>query len=40
MAVKYDGIDPKVENIFENLNYLFAFIFNMEMFLKLFGLGT
>jgi hypothetical protein len=39
MAVKYDGIDPAVETTFENLNYLFAFIFNVEMFLKLGGLG-
>lgn len=40
MAVKYDGIDPGVELIFENLNYLFAFIFNAEMILKLIGLGN
>jgi len=39
MAVKYDGIKESVETTFENLNYLFAFIFNMEMFLKLGGLG-
>jgi hypothetical protein len=39
MAAKYDGLEPDVETIFENLNYLFAFIFNMEMFLKLIGLG-
>ena len=40
MAVKYDGIDPKIELLFENLNYMFAFIFNAEMTLKLIGLGN
>ena len=39
MAVKYDGMSKTLENIFENLNYLFAFIFNCEMILKLIGLG-
>ena len=39
MAIKYDGIDPKLENVFENLNYLFATIFNLEMIFKLLGLG-
>lgn len=39
MAIKYDGLDQKVEDIFENLNYFFAFVFNCEMFLKLIGLG-
>jgi len=27
MASKFDGLDPNVEKTFENLNYLFAFIF-------------
>lgn len=39
MASKHDGIDPGVELAFENLNYVFAAIFNAEMFLKLTGLG-
>lgn len=39
MAIKYDGINPKLEALFENLNYFFAFIFNCEMIFKLFGLG-
>jgi hypothetical protein len=39
MAVKYDGLAPEVESVFENLNYLFAFVFNVEMILKLIGLG-
>lgn len=39
MASKYDGISPDVEDIFENLNYLFAFVFNLEAVLKLIGLG-
>ena len=39
MAIKYDGIDPSLEFVFENLNYVFAFIFNMEMIFKLIGLG-
>jgi hypothetical protein len=37
MASKYDGINPGVEGVFENFNYLFAFIFQMEMILKLIG---
>ena len=40
MAAKYDGINPILENIFENLNYLFATIFNLEMIFKLLGLGS
>jgi len=40
MAAKYDGINPMLENIFENLNYLFATIFNLEMIFKLLGLGS
>ena len=40
MASKYDGINPGVEGVFENFNYLFAFIFQMEMILKLIGLGN
>jgi hypothetical protein len=40
MASKHDGIDPKIEQLFENMNYIFAFIFNWEMILKLIGLGS
>lgn len=39
MASKHDGIDPAVEKSFEELNYMFAAIFNAEMVLKLIGLG-
>lgn len=39
MASQYDGIDPQLEIAFKNLNYLFAAIFNIEMILKLLGLG-
>ena len=39
MAVKFDGIPKYLENIFEKLNWGFAFIFNCEMFFKLAGLG-
>ena len=38
MAIKHDGIDTSLEEVFEYLNYLFAFIFNLEMILKLIGL--
>lgn len=39
MASSYDGIPEAAEKAFEYLNYLFAFIFNCEMVLKLLGLG-
>ena len=39
MASSYDGIPESAEKVFEYLNYLFAFIFNCEMVLKLLGLG-
>ena len=39
MAVKYDGIDPVLVNIFDKGNIFFAVIFNIEMVLKLTGLG-
>jgi len=38
MALRQDGLDPFFENVFEKLNYVFAFIFNVEMILKLIGL--
>ena len=38
MAAKHDGMDPKVVTFFAQLNYLFAFVFNIEMILKLIGL--
>jgi hypothetical protein len=40
MAAKYDGMAPALEGVCENLNYLFAAIFNCEMVLKLLGLGS
>lgn len=39
MASSYDGMPESAEKAFEYLNYLFAFIFNCEMVLKLLGLG-
>lgn len=38
MGLRQDGLDPIFENLFEKLNYVFAFIFNVEMILKLIGL--
>lgn len=40
MASNFEGIDPKVIAAFTNLNYLFAVVFNVEMVLKLIGLGV
>ena len=40
MAAKYDGINPILETIFENLNYLFAFIFNKSKGLQVTGLPS
>jgi voltage-dependent calcium channel L type alpha-1D len=40
MAIKFDGMSPDFENTLDKLNYLFAGIFNMEMYMKLIGLGT
>lgn len=40
MASNYEGIDPGILNNFVYLNYLFAFVFNVEMVLKLIGLGS
>lgn len=39
MAMKHDGIAPGLSEAFEYLNYLFAAIFQLEMILKLLGLG-
>jgi hypothetical protein len=39
MAMKHDGIAPGLSEAFEYLNYLFAAIFQIEMILKLIGLG-
>jgi len=39
MALKFDGMDPSLETVLENLNYMFAFIFQCEMIFKLIGLG-
>lgn len=40
MGLRQDGLDPLFENLFEKLNYVFAFIFNVEMILKLIGLDN
>ena len=39
MAIKYDGIPPSVEVAFEYVNIFFSIVFNIEMFIKLLGLG-
>lgn len=39
MASKTDRMSPLHENIMKNANFIFAFIFNVEMVLKLIGLG-
>ena len=39
MAIKYDGIDPALEKFFEDMNIFFSVVFNIEMFIKLLGLG-
>lgn len=40
MASKFDGIDEGIIEFFGTMNYIFAGIFNIEMVLKLIGLGT
>jgi hypothetical protein len=40
MASNHEGIDPKILDFFSTLNYVFAAVFNVEMVLKLIGLGT
>lgn len=39
MAIKHYQMSENLENFSENANYIFAFVFNMEMILKLIGLG-
>jgi hypothetical protein len=39
MASKYDGINPELERALEASNSVFAAVFNVEMILKLFGMG-
>jgi len=40
MAIKYDGMPKALNEFLDNANYLFALIFNVEMILKLIGLGA
>ena len=40
MATKVEGMPGHIDVFLDNLNYLFAFIFNLEMILKLIGLGS
>jgi hypothetical protein len=40
MAAKVEGMPSHIDEFLDNLNYLFALIFNLEMFLKLIGLGS
>ena len=39
MAIQHYRQDPMLEFVSEIANYIFAFVFNMEMILKLIGLG-
>jgi hypothetical protein len=40
MAAKVEGMPGHIDEFLDNLNYMFALIFNLEMFLKLIGLGS
>lgn len=40
MASNHEGINPDTLHIFQQLNYVFATVFNIEMVLKLIGLGS
>ena len=39
MAIRHDGMPVAMNSTLEYMNYLFAFIFNAEMIMKLIGLG-
>ena len=39
MASKVEGMPGELDTFLDNLNYMFAAIFNIEMILKLIGLG-
>ena len=39
MAIRHDGMPLSMSRTLEYLNYVFAFIFNAEMIMKLIGLG-
>lgn len=40
MAAKVEGMPGNIDAFLDNLNYVFALIFNLEMILKLIGLGN
>ena len=40
MASKVEGMPGHIEKFLDNLNYMFALIFNLEMTFKLIGLGS
>ena len=40
MASKVEGMPGHIDEFLDSLNYVFAAIFNLEMFLKLIGLGS
>lgn len=40
MALKFDGMPEEMKTFFSYLNYIFSFIFNAEMIMKLLGLGV
>ena len=40
MAVVYLGMSDTFKLVLEIMNYIFAAIFNMEMILKLFAMGS
>lgn len=39
MAIRHDGMPEDMSTSLEYMNYVFAFIFNAEMIMKLIGLG-
>lgn len=39
MAIKFDGMSPNFQLFLDRLNYMFAIVFNLEMFMKLIGLA-
>jgi hypothetical protein len=40
MAAKVEGMPGHIDEFLDSLNYMFAFIFNLEMIFKLIGLGS
>ena len=40
MAMRYARMSEEYSNALDNINYFFAAVFNLEMIIKLFALGT